>query len=299
MTTIETHIVEKLSEQIRFIDYVCGLFVQLPTRSSIKKAIKKGEVILNGSPAEYGRFIKLEDRIELIDYENNLPKEYILELEIIYEDEFLVIVNKPAGIVVSGNQFKTIENALRRNVSKSSEPDALKWSKPVHRLDAQTSGLLIAAKTAKSLSLLGQMFEKKEIAKTYRAVVVGTPPKSGTIDFNIENQQAETQFKTIKTVNALKYGKVSLVELYPKTGRTHQIRIHLAKSGHQIIGDKLHGEKGYTIHHKGLFLAAVGLNFEHPINKKEISLLIKQPYKFSAFLDREERRWQNKNEAHI
>lgn len=295
METIATYTVKEQPNKIRLIDYVCGLFVQLPTRSSVKKALKRGEILLNGQRAESGRFVNIGDKIDLVDLGRNLPKEYNIELDIIYMDEDLVIINKPAGIVVSGNKFKTIENALRKNITKSDKTDALSWAKPVHRLDAQTSGLLISARTAKALAMLGQMFENKKIQKTYRAVVVGKPPTEGTMNFEIEGQKAVTAYKTIKTVKALKYGDVSLVELYPKTGRTHQIRIHLAKLGHQIIGDKLHGEEGYTIHHKGLFLAAVGLEFIHPISNKNISLKIQQPYKFDSFIDREERRWRAKN----
>lgn len=290
-----SHQVINHPQKIRFVDYVCGLFVQLPTRSSVKKAIKRGEILLNGKPAEEARYMNNGDRIEYIPTTGNPPKEYKLELDIIYVDPHLVIINKPAGIVVSGNRFKTIENALRWNITKSNEEDALSWAKPVHRLDAQTSGLLISAKTAKTQALLGQLFEKHGIQKTYRAVVVGKPPVQDTIASKIKEQEAETSFKTLQTVPALKYGNVSLVELYPKTGRTHQLRVHLSGIGHQIVGDKLHGEQGKTITHKGLFLAATGLEFQHPITCKKLDIKIPHPRKFSSFMEREKRRYENHN----
>ncbi len=290
-----SHQVINQPKKIRFVDYVCGRFVQLPTRSSVKKAIKRGEILLNGKPAEEARYMNNGDRIEYIPTPGNPPKEYKLELDIIYDDPHLVIINKPAGIVVSGNRFKTIENALRWNITKSNEEDALSWAKPVHRLDAQTSGLLISARTAKTQALLGQLFEKHGIQKTYRAVVVGKPPKQDTIASKIKEQEAETSFKALQTVPALKYGNVSLVELYPKTGRTHQLRIHLSGIGHQIVGDKLHGEKGKTITHKGLFLAATGLEFQHPITGGKLDIKISHPSKFSSFMEREKRRYENHN----
>lgn len=290
------HHVTNQPQKIRFVDYACGLFVQLPTRSSVKKAIKRDEILLNGKSAEEGRYVNHGDTIEYIPAVANPPKEYRLNLERVYEDPYLVIINKPAGIVVSGNRFKAIENALRWNITKSNEEDALSWAKPVHRLDAQTSGLLISARTAKAQALLGQLFENHEIQKTYRAVVIGKPPKQETIDTKVNGKEAITTFKTLQTVPALKYGNISLVELYPKTGRTHQLRIHLSGIGHQIIGDKLYGEKGKTISHKGLFLAAIGLGFQHPITGKKLDIQVSHPPKFSSLLAREQRRWEHHNQ---
>lgn len=291
MLIIAKHIVREIESPTRFYDYSCGIFKQLPSRKGVKKAIKKGELLLNGTTAESGRWIKVNDCIELVDLEVNAPKIYEQKIEVVYEDAFLAIVNKPAGIVVSGNQFQTLQNMLQFNLKNSTEIDALKWPRPVHRLDKSTSGLVLIAKTKKAHMALGQMFEQNLIHKTYHAIVVGTPDAKGTINTPVNNLKAISMYKTLHTVSALKDGTLSLVELHPKSGRTHQLRIHLASIGHPIAGDVLYGKKGETMLHHGLFLAAVGLSFQHPITNKCMDISISAPQKFSSYLKREERRW--------
>ncbi|MGK0389563.1 MAG: 23S rRNA pseudouridine1911/1915/1917 synthase [Maribacter sp.] len=292
MIIINQHIVPSIDQSTRFLDYSYGLFNQLPSKKGVKKAIKNGELILNGKKVESGRWLKEDDEIALIDLQIQTPKPYEIALKIIYEDEYLAIINKPAGIVTSGNQFKTIENALIHNIKKSIEEDALKWAKPVHRLDAPTSGLLICSKTKTTHILLGRLFEEKKIQKTYQAIVQGTPPNTGTLSQDINGQKSITTFQVIKTIPSLQNGNISLLEVQPKTGRTHQIRIHLSQMGHPIIGDKLYGEEGNTLKNKGLFLAATGLGFIHPISQEKLLIDIDTPHKFESLMERELRRWK-------
>jgi tRNA pseudouridine65 synthase/23S rRNA pseudouridine1911/1915/1917 synthase len=247
---------------------------------------------LNNQNVEGGRYLKNGDCITLIDLEKTPPKTYQLKLKVIYEDDDLAVVVKPAGINVSGNQFKTIQNALSFNLKPSLSPDTLPWALPVHRLDNQTSGLLLVAKSKTARVILGQAFEQKSIKKTYQAIVIGQPYASlGLIDSKINNKEAITAFKILKQVNSLKSQILSLLELYPKTGRTHQIRIHCAQLGCPILGDKLYGEEGMILKNKGLFLCAVGLQFKHPISKKELVFSIPTPYKFIKRLENEQRRF--------
>ncbi len=291
MKIIETHIVPALEKPIRLSDYLVGIFEQLPSRKSTKKALKRKEIQYNGSVATSGVWVTEGATIQLLDLESQAPKIYEIDLPIIYEDDYFAVVNKPAGLVTSGNQFRTLSNSLSGNVQPSPLPDAWKYPKPVHRLDSATSGLVVVSKTSKAHLALSQLFEKREIQKTYQAIVVGKTPPNGTITQLIDNQEATTHFETLKTIPSLRNGFLSLVRLSPKTGRTHQLRIHLSGMGHPIVGDTIYGEKGKTLLHKGLFLVAVGLAFEHPISRKGVTIEIEVPRKFGAFLEREERRW--------
>lgn len=292
MIILEKHKVIDTINPTRFNDYACGIFEQLPSRKSVKKSIKKGELILNGEKADTGRWIKKGDCIELVDLEETPPKTYHFALDIIYEDEHLAVINKPAGVVVSGNQFRTLENMLTENLIPSTEKDALKWPKPVHRLDAATSGLILTAKTKNAHVKLGQQFENKSIHKTYVAIVTGTPETSGCIQTPLNNQDAESTYRVIQSVPSLKSKSLSLVELHPKTGRTHQLRLHMSGIGHPIAGDVLYGIKGNTMLHHGLFLASVGISFNHPKSNARMDVNSPNPQKFTAYLNREERRWQ-------
>lgn len=295
MLVLKTHIVPVDVEEIRLYDYVQQIFPTIPSRKGVKKAIAREEILVDGKKTSTGHWVKEGQKIELLESSANPPKEYNLKLEIVFEDEFLAVINKPAGIPVSGNQFRTIQNALIGNVSLSKEADALRWPKPVHRLDGPTSGLLIIAKTAKALVLLGQQFEQKTIQKTYAAIVMGETPERGSVASDIEGLKSLSDYETLKTVNSLKSKQLSLVKLYPKTGRTHQLRIHLSSIGFPILGDKTYGDEGNVLEGKGLFLCALELYLKHPITEVLLHLKIDVPHKFNSLLEREEKRWQKYN----
>lgn len=288
----QTYIVKELTSEIRFIDFAIGLFPQLKTKNSVKKAIKKERFLLNNELATSGRWVKLGDEIKLVDGIQNVPQAYDLVIDIVFEDNYLVIVNKPAGIVVSGNQFKTLENALIDDAKLSTDDDAYKWVKPVHRLDAQTSGLVVFAKTASVHILLAKLFEERKINKVYHAIVTGKIEEDKQILLPVQGLTAKSELKVIKSIPSLQNEFLTWVELYPKTGRTHQLRIHCAGIGHPIVGDIIYGEKNNTLLHKGMFLAAVELNFIHPKTKNEVKIEIPVPNKFELFFNRESKRWK-------
>ncbi|MFT4753144.1 MAG: 23S rRNA pseudouridine1911/1915/1917 synthase [Salibacteraceae bacterium] len=296
MFLIQSHIVPEGTEEIRLYDYVPSIFPNIPSRSAIKKHITRGKILVDGEKAQTGTWVKVGQKIDWMDMEETPPKQYNLNFEIVYQDDHLAIVNKPGGIPVSGNQFMTMQNALIGKFEKSNEPDALSWAKPVHRLDAPTCGLLIVAKTAKALMLLGQMLENKEIDKKYCAVVKGDISEDGVVNSLIEEKRAETEYKKVYSVPSLRNGFLSLVDLYPKTGRTHQLRIHMSEAGHPIMGDTLYDRKEEVFKGKGLFLCAIGLRFIHPITKEEVVAQINEPSKFETLLKREERRFESFNE---
>lgn len=291
MTIIATHIVPPEIANIRLSDYAIGIFPTIATRKGIKKAIKKGMVWIDGQVADTGRWVVSGQEIQLVDLDLPAPKVYQFSLPVVYEDEVIAVVNKPAGIVVSGNQHRTVQNALPYNLKKSMAIDAFKVAKPVHRLDHATSGLLLIAKTRQARVFLGQELEARQVQKHYQAVVVGEIAEKGCIEQAIANKAALTNFELVRQVRSLRDTYLSLVNLYPITGRTHQLRIHLSALGHPIVGDKLYGVVGKTLKGKGLFLCAVGLSFTHPISKEQVNVKIKAPTKFTTFMDRAERRF--------
>lgn len=292
-----SHTVKELPEPIRFNTYCEEFITILPSRKGVKKAIKRGELRLNDEHIEGGRWLKQGDVITLIDLELTPPKTYWLKLTVVFEDEDLAVIVKPAGINVSGNQFKTVQNALLHNITHSIKEDKLPWPLPVHRLDNQTSGLLIIAKTKTARVALGQAFEQKTIEKTYHAVVIGKAPEKGNIHLPIENKPASSSFIKLTDVPSLKNGTLSLVELYPQTGRTHQLRIHCASLNLPILGDKLYGPENLILKHKGLFLCAVKLKFNHPISNTPVEFSIPTPPKFLTRLENERKRFLNYNQV--
>lgn len=291
MPILSKHIVPEHSSRQRLSDYCCGIFAALPSRKSVKKAIRAGRLLLNGKQGNTGDWVKPGMQIDLLAPEKTRP-DYELRLEVIHEDQHIALINKPAGIPVSGNQFRTIANTLPFNLKPSSAPDALAAPFPVHRLDSPTSGLLLIAKTGSAHQHLGQAFEQNKIKKIYQAIVTGKPPESGTIELPIEGKPAYTRYELLQSVPSLKNEQLSLLRLFPSTGRTHQIRIHLAQIGHPIMGDKLYGEPGKIYQGKGLFLCATGLQFSHPKSAELLPFVINPPNKFPLLLQREQRMWE-------
>lgn len=288
----QKYIVPNLSTPIRFNVYCEEFVTAIPSRKGVKKAIKKGELRLNSEVVPGGTWLSEKDVITFLDLELTPPKIYDLELEILFEDEDIAVINKPAGISVSGNQYKTIQNALGYNLKKSNRIDALNWALPVHRLDNQTSGLLLIAKTKLARKNLGLAFENKTIEKTYQAVVIGSSPENGIIDDPIEEKKSISTFIKLKSVKSLRNNFLSLLELKPKTGRTHQLRIHCSSIDLPILGDKLYGKEGLILKHKGLFLAAVSITFSHPRTNKTVSITIPTPYKFLKRMENEANRFE-------
>ena len=155
MILLQSHIVPDETDSVRLYDYTLAIFKEIPSRSALKKRIKRGNIRVNNEVVDSGFWVKPGQKIELYDLEETMPKVYQLDFKVVFEDDHFAVVNKPSGIPVSGNQFRTMQNAIIGKLKSTSESDALKWAKPVHRLDAPTSGLLIFAKTAHSLMRFG------------------------------------------------------------------------------------------------------------------------------------------------
>ena len=282
--------VETLQEKLRIEAYCRGVFEELPSNKSVKKAVAKGAIRVNGEPVSSAYFVEAGDEIELWDLEEKLPAAYDMDIEVVYEDDDLAVVFKPAGLVTSGNLFRTLENAIQGKL-KPCENNPLKWPKPVHRLDGPTSGLVIIAKSVPARIELGRMLERKELIKKYCAILAGRYEGKLEIETPINGKLAKSKIEVLEVKESLNNGFMSKVIMEPVTGRTHQLRIHAAISGHPIIGDKEYGEKGNTLLHKGLFLCAVELVFNHPVSGEMLNVKVDIPTKFKKLMEREYERF--------
>ncbi len=295
MKIIEKIELMDIQHKTRLSDIGFSRFQYIHSRKALIKAIKRGDILVNNQRGYTADYVRIGDTITVTEQEDSNYKPYKKKLEIIYEDDYLAVINKPAGIDVSGNRFRTIENMALSNIYLNKNVDGLKKLRPVHRLDNQTSGLLLIAKTSPALIELSRQFQDREITKKYTAIVIGHLTPDGEIHSPINNQEAVTLFRVIQYCPSLKAKEISLVELRLLTGRTHQLRIHLSEIGYPILGDKLYGNQDLILTGKGLFLTATELSFKHPITNEVMSFKLPLPNKFQAHLEREERRYKKYN----
>ena len=272
------------------LEYCVGNFPILGSKSAVKKALAGRRLLLNGSVALFSDTVKKGDLLELQGTGVHKAKKYDISLEVVYEDDFIIIINKPGGIAVNGSRNKTVENALADLNSNNRQPDALPRPQAVHRIDVPTTGLVLLAKTKGALIKLSRAFQENKVKKEYLAVVHGKPPQEGRIDAPLSGKRAITEYETLLTVPSRIFQHLSLVKLLPATGRTHQLRIHFKDQGHFIVGDKLYAEGRKTILGKGLLLCASRLQFIHPIHGEWIDSSIDAPAKFEKIMQREKER---------
>ena len=271
------------------------------TRSAIQKLFERGLVTRNEKPAQKGDKVQPGDSI---GWEELVPESLLVEAQaiplcIVYEDAQLLVVNKPAGMVVhpaAGNWDKTLVNALLAHCGESlSGINGVIRPGIIHRIDKDTSGLLLVAKTNEAhISLSGQVKEHS-VTREYRAVVYGKLKEtSGEINLPIgrhkterkkmcvTNQNAKdarTFFEVIEQLNGFCYVKCKLF-----TGRTHQIRVHMSHLGHPIAGDKVYGPKKDATGLKTQLLHAHTIGFIHPISGEYMEFHAEVPDYFSEFV---------------
>lgn len=214
-------------------------------------------------------------------------RKLVFPLQVIYEDNYLAAILKPAGIEVSGNGFKTIARALPQNLEKSPLPD-FTLPQPVHRLDYATTGLLLAGKTSASIRALNLLFEKKAVQKVYMAVTIGEMPSEGELQEPVDGKPARTNFKKLASVPSPRFEFLNLIQLEPSTGRRHQIRQHLAGLGHPILGDKDYGQEGLILKGKGMYLHAWQLIFRHPFSHNQLKISAPLPKKYGKIFNFED-----------
>jgi 23S rRNA pseudouridine1911/1915/1917 synthase len=278
----ETHIAVAQNVPIRLQEYGVGIFSMCVTKSALKKALLKKQIFVDGNLAFTSTYIRGGECIEhvLPEKDERPKKTFRQELQVVYEDDYLAVINKPAGVLVSGNGFKTINNALEQNLQPSRQNDAVN-PKTVHRLDFPTTGLLLVGKTASSIVALSRLFVEKTIQKKYFAIAIGELPEKGEIKEVVDSKNARSVFLRMAVVSSERFGTLNLVRLEPKTGRRHQLRQHLASLNCPILGDKEYGKEGLILNGKGLYLHAYSLEFDHPITGEILSVSVNPPENFS------------------
>jgi len=250
-----------VDEKTRLDKYLAD-YVDLMTRSRLKELLSSLKV--NGKPAKLSTQVSSGDRI-VVEYDEPPVPTYspeFIPLDILYEDNDVIIVNKPRDMVVhpaAGNHQGTLVQGLMYHIRELSENFDGERVRPgiVHRLDKDTSGILIAAKNPEALEFLAVQFRKKQVQKIYLAIVKGTVrPPEGIIEKGIirnpTNRKkftwSETEGKTARTIYRVlrQYDGAAFVLLQPETGRTHQLRVHMLSQGNPILGDPLYSRKSHS-----------------------------------------------------
>lgn len=301
---MKEYIITSDTENIR-LDKVISILDTELSRSMIQKMLENSKILVNGKKEKASYKTKIDDKIEV---EEIVAKEIELKaqdipIEIIYEDSDIIVVNKPKGMVVhpaNGNPDGTLVNAIM-NICKGSLSGIGGEIRPgiVHRIDKDTSGLLIIAKNDKAHINLSEQIKNREITKKYVALVRGiVKENSATIDMPIgrsnkdrkkmavrkDGKNAITHFNVIKRYNGYTYLDIKI-----DTGRTHQIRVHLSEIGYPIVGDSVYSNGKNPFGVEGQMLHAKSLEFKHPITGKILKLEAPLPEYFEDVLNRLER----------
>jgi 23S rRNA pseudouridine1911/1915/1917 synthase len=280
------------------VDVYISEILGLCSRSQIKGRITS--VIIDGKETKLSRKVKLGDRFE-IRYADPPPLDLVPEkmnLVVLFENAHVIVIDKPQGLVVhpgSGNWSGTLLNGILHHCEELKENFSGSPVRPgiVHRLDKETSGVIIVAKDPETHEFLSNQFRKRRVRKTYAAIVKGTPPEpEATIETFIERDSKQRKRFTCSE----KHGKhavtdyrlvrffpgYSLVRLRPRTGRTHQLRVHMVRIACPILGDPLYSRKDRRFPEATLMLHAYSLSIKIPGEKKKRRFVSRLPDRFIA-----------------
>lgn len=220
------------------------------SRAFLQKLCSNDQVLVNGKAEKSGYKLKKSDKVKVLYDLKSVGKIEPIELPIIYQDDDVIVIDKPAGVISHARgkfwNEPSVASFIRQLTGQDGERAGI-----VHRLDRATSGVMICAKNQKAMAFLQKQFAARKVRKTYQALITGhIEPAEAIIDKPIERnpkqpskfrvgangKPAQTQYKVLKETD-----KYQLLQLEPKTGRTHQLRVHLAAQGHPIVGDQLYG----------------------------------------------------------
>lgn len=273
------------------------------SRSFIQKLVAAGKVWVNGEVKEEKKYkVKTGDLLEMqipepVKTENALPED--IPLDIVYEDEDVAVINKPRGMVVHpapGNETGTMVNALLYHFKDLSSVGGVVRPGIVHRIDKDTSGLIMVAKNDKAHLSLSEQLKVHSITRVYQAVVWNNfKEDEGTVDAPIARdpknrfrmavteggRRAVTHYRVLE-----RYGAFTLIECRLETGRTHQIRVHMAYRKHPLLGDALYGPEKNPYGAQGQMLHAKVLGFDHPATGERMVFECEPPAEFSRVLER-------------
>jgi len=276
--------------------YLTHALCQAPSRTFVQKLIDFGHVQVNDIVVKTHHKVHAGDDVHVQIPDDFLKPQYIqpeaIALDIFYEDESLIVVNKPVGMMVhpaQGCTSGTLVNALLHYSVQLSQVNEDMRPGIVHRLDRETSGLMLVAKDNITHTKLAKQFQRHTIKKHYMALVEGAVEfDEGVIDapigrnprrrdkksvlYDEGSKESQTFYRVLKRNNG-----VTLVSLFPKTGRTHQLRVHMSHLGHPILGDEKYGKKKSFFR---LALHAQGIGFHHPQTKKYLEFSKRSPQEF-------------------
>lgn len=285
----------RIDKALTVLDNTCS-------RVYFSNLIKNGYITVNGEKISPSYKIQNEDEIVVYAKEDEIDdsiKPYELELNIIYEDDDILIINKPQGLVVhpgDGHQNDTLVNALIYNKKELSTVNGLNRVGIVHRIDKDTSGLLLVCKNDYSHNFIAEQLKDHTMHREYIALVTGViannkgkiiaplaRSKENRMKYEVnpvEGKEAITHFEVIK-----RFEKYTLIKCRLETGRTHQIRVHMDYIHHPIVGDPLYGHNNCALYNKGQLLHAYKLTFIHPKTKKEMTFECPLPDYFESIIN--------------
>lgn len=295
-------VVLRVSEPVNRLDRLIADRCPGLSRSAAQRLIKSGQVLVNGLPSKASHYplegdlirVQLPSRAPLVPMAERIP------LRILFEDEYLLVVDKPAGLVVHpgpGHASGTLVNALLAYRSAVADAD-LDPQRPgiVHRLDRDTSGVLVVATTREAQSALQEQFRSRRVEKTYLVLVHGRlAPEEAAIDAPIGRDPRDR--KRMKVVaEGGRYARTeyrvreylpgcTLAKAKPLTGRTHQLRVHFASVGHPVVGDRVYGRRCRQIKAPRQLLHAWRLAFAHPVTGEELRFATDAPADFCEVLE--------------
>ena len=284
------------------LDKALTLLLPDVSRSKIQAHLENGLILVNEKKEKSSCKLSENDIIKVMDFPNETsdlnPED--IPLDIVYEDDDVIVVNKPKGLVVhpgAGNSEHTLANALKFHSENLSSLNGEFRPGIVHRIDKDTAGLLIVAKNDAAHAFLSNQLVDHTLARKYYALVLGIISENeGKIIAPIGRDQkfrqkmavdllhgkdAETNFKVLE-----RFKEATLVECSLKTGRTHQIRVHMNYIGHPVIGDPIYGKGNRVIYDDGQLLFAHEIKFIHPKTKKEMTFSVNLPDYFKEILEK-------------